>query len=119
MKNISHSDQVISHEFAAVLLFLRKIQLSMQHEPLLFCTKENTLKTSLKNILFTEFHLGKSCLEKVIILPSLQNEKGSQDFPVADITLSKSYYPDCIRIALLSLSGTNNPYTKDIFDTRD
>ncbi len=119
MKNISHSDQVISHEFAAVLLFLRKIQLSMQHEPLLFCTKENTLKTSLKNILFTEFHLGKSCLEKVIILPSLQNEKGSQDFPVADIPLSKSYYPDCIRIALLSLSGTNNPYTKDIFDTRD
>ncbi len=119
MKDIQHSDQVISHEFAAVLLFLRKITLSTKHEPILFCTKENTLKTSLKNILFTEFHLGRSCLEKVIILPSLQNEKGSQDFPIADISLSKSYYPECIRIALLSLSETNISYTKDLFDSRD
>lgn len=119
MKNIHHYGQRITYDFSTTFLLLQHLQSWETKEPLIFCVKNNELKTAIKNILFAQSHLGKPFVEEFALLPSLYNEKEDQVFPVADLALVKAYHPDCIRVTLLSLTGTNILYDPKLFDTRD
>jgi valyl-tRNA synthetase len=119
MKDIKHYGQVISYDFLTIALLLEKAQsVDIAHQ-INFCTTEDMLKTTVKNILFVQQYLEKPFVNKIDTLTSLKNEKNSDDFPIADVSLAKRYHPDCIRIGLLSLTDGKQLYKQGIFDDWD
>lgn len=119
MKNIEHYGQVINYDFLTILLLLQKAEKIDLAKKIVFFTTQDMIKTSIKNILFAQYCLEKSFVEKIHILPSLKNEKNWSSFPTADIELTKSYHPDCIRIWLLALADEKTNYSSAAFDEWD
>lgn len=119
MDNIEQYKQVINYDFLTIALLLQKIKESGIKQKITLCTKQDIVKTTVKNILFTEHEIGTSFLEAFHILPSLKNDKESLYFPPADIALTKTYHPDCIRLWFLSLADEEKQYKPSIFTEWD
>ncbi len=114
--NINHYGQVINYDILTMFLFLQKTNIS---DKIKFFTTEEALNTTTKNILFAESCLEKNYVEKIYVLPPLKNDKDSTNLPIADISLTKIYHPDCIRLGLLSLTDNRQKYKQEIFDEWD
>jgi len=120
MKNIEHYWQVINYDFLTTFMLLQKTERLDISNNITFSTTKSLLKTAIKNILFAQYHLNKSFIESIYIIPSIKNEKDSIELPAADLELAKNYHHDCIRIWFLSLADWEIIYKSDeIFTQRD
>ncbi|AHB40961.1 hypothetical protein P148_SR1C00001G0151 [candidate division SR1 bacterium RAAC1_SR1_1] len=119
MKDIQQYQQVISYDFSTIAMLLQEAEKTDINQLLTFCSKQDALKIAIKNILFAQYNLGHSFLEAIHVLPSLKNEKDSNNLPVAELSITKSYHPDCIRVSLLSLADSEKTYDSQIFTEWD